>query len=214
MKKRFRDVIGDTPFIPIVEIEHPESVHRLCESLIAGGLFCLEITLRTPLARTAIRDAATAYPMMAIGAGTILSGNDIVAAAEDGAAFAVSPGSSRSIYDAAEETTLPLLPGIANPTDAINALERDYRYVKFFPAEAGGGVQTIASFSGPFPSLRMCPTGGLTLTNSKDYLSLQNVFAVAGSWVTTREAIVSGEWEEIRARAAVAAKLSGYNVTQ
>lgn len=194
------------PVIPVLVIEEAAQARPLAEALVAGGLPVLEVTLRTPAALRAI-EAMAAVPGAVVGAGTLLSPQDIRAAQGAGAAFGVSPGSTDRLLDAAAEAALPLLPGVATASEAMRAMERGHRLLKFFPAEAAGGAAMLAALAGPLPMLRFCPTGGIGPDNAADYLRLGNVACIGGSWVAPRALVTAGDWEGIRRLAAAAAAL-------
>jgi 2-dehydro-3-deoxyphosphogluconate aldolase/(4S)-4-hydroxy-2-oxoglutarate aldolase len=142
-----------------------------------------------------------------VGAGTLLTEKDVEAAKEAGATFGVSPGATRRLLDACEANDLPLLPGAATPSEAMQLLERGYSVQKFFPAEANGGVPVLRAWGAPLPQVRFCPTGGVSLGNARDYLALPNVLCVGGSWVAAAAMVRSGDWEGIARLAAEAATL-------
>lgn len=194
------------PVIPVLVVEDADTAADLAQALVAGGLPALEVTLRTPAALDAIR-AMAAVPGGVVGAGTLLTEKDVEAAKEAGATFGVSPGATRRLLDAAEANDLPLLPGAATPSEAMHLLERGYSVQKFFPAEANGGIPTLRAWGAPIPRIRFCPTGGVSLANSRDYLALPNVLCVGGSWVAPPAAIRARDWAAVTRLAAEAAAL-------
>jgi len=194
------------PVIPVLTIARVEDARRLAEALVAGGLFALEVTLRTPAALDAIRAMADVKGAV-VGAGTVLNATDFAAAHEAGARFIVTPGlSDRVIADAGAAGT-PILPGIATATELMRGLDLGLAHFKFFPAEQAGGGSMLKAFAGPFAAARFCPTGGVTTGNASSYLSLPNVLCVGGSWIATPEQIAAGDWAGITARAGAAASL-------
>lgn len=194
------------PVIPVLVIEDAARAGPLARALVSGGLPALEVTLRTPAALEAIREMA-AVEGGVVGAGTLLTEEDVERAKEAGASFGVSPGATRRLMDACEANDLPLLPGAATPSEAMALLERGYTTQKFFPAEANGGVPVLRAWAGPLPQVRFCPTGGVTLANAGDYLALPNVACVGGSWIAPAAMLRAGDWEGIARLAAEAAAL-------
>ncbi|WP_296762493.1 bifunctional 4-hydroxy-2-oxoglutarate aldolase/2-dehydro-3-deoxy-phosphogluconate aldolase [Sediminimonas sp.] len=196
------------PVIPVLVIERAEDAAPLARALVAGGLPVLEVTLRTDAALDAIA-AMAAVPGATVGAGTVLSPDDMARARAAGAAFAVSPGQTGALLDAADASSgLPLLPGAATATEAMALLERGYTVQKFFPAEPAGGAAMLKALAAPLPQVRFCPTGGIGLDNAPGYLGLPNVACVGGSWVAPPGLIHRGEWAAIEALAGQAAALS------
>ncbi|MDG0979015.1 MAG: bifunctional 4-hydroxy-2-oxoglutarate aldolase/2-dehydro-3-deoxy-phosphogluconate aldolase [Halieaceae bacterium] len=202
------DFIMAAPVVPVLVIDDLESAIPMAEALVAGGLPALEITLRTGCALDAIERIAKAVPNAFVGAGTVCNGDQLRACKDRGAQFIVSPGSSQSIFNAAKETALPLLPGVSSASEMIAAMDAGYDILKFFPAEANGGAKALKAYSGPFPHVRFCPTGGINPANLKDYLSLPSVVAVGGSWLTPKQAVQSKNWDAIRQLAAEAVVLA------
>jgi len=195
-----------TPVIPVLVIESPQQAAPLASALVAGGLPVLEVTLRTPAALEAIA-AICAVQGAIVGAGTVLTSQDAQAAREAGAQFAVSPGSTPRLVEACEALDLPLLPGAVTATEAMLLLERGYDMLKFFPAEASGGVAALKALAGPLPQLAFCPTGGVTPENAGAYLSLPNTLCVGGSWVAPADAMRDGDWARITSLARAASQL-------
>jgi 2-dehydro-3-deoxyphosphogluconate aldolase/(4S)-4-hydroxy-2-oxoglutarate aldolase len=194
------------PVIPVLVIHDAAHARPLAEALVAGGLPALEVTLRTPAALDAIA-AMAQVPGGTVGAGTLLTPEDVKAARAAGARFGVSPGSTPTLLAAAEAENLPMLPGAATATEAMALLERGYSVQKFFPAEAAGGARALGSLAAPLPQIAFCPTGGISLANAPDYLALPNTLCVGGSWVAPKEALASGDWAAIEALAREAAAL-------
>lgn len=195
------------PVVPVLTVESLDTAVPLARALVAGGLPALEVTLRTPCALDAIR-AMVEVAGGVVGAGTLLTPADVKAAKAAGARFGVSPGATDALLDAAEEHGLPLLPGAATASEAMRLLERGYTVLKFFPAEASGGAPALKAFAGPLPQIRFCPTGGVSLSNVKDYLKLPNTICVGGSWVAPADKIASGDWAGIETLAREAAALA------
>ncbi|MCR8547228.1 bifunctional 4-hydroxy-2-oxoglutarate aldolase/2-dehydro-3-deoxy-phosphogluconate aldolase [Salipiger sp. P9] len=194
------------PVIPVLVIDEVAQARPLAEALVRGGLPALEVTLRTPAALEAIAEMA-AVPGGVVGAGTLITPEDVAAAVEAGAKFGVSPGATDRLLDACAEAGLPLLPGAATATEAMALLERGYTVQKFFPAEASGGASALKAIGAPLPQIRFCPTGGVSLGNAPEYLGLSNVLCCGGSWVAPKDKLAAGDWAGITALASEAAAL-------
>jgi 2-dehydro-3-deoxyphosphogluconate aldolase/(4S)-4-hydroxy-2-oxoglutarate aldolase len=177
------DICKLTPVIPVLVVDDTAKAVPLAKALIGGGLRVLEVTLRTENALDVIKEMAAGTTEGIIGAGTLLSKEDVYAAKNAGASFGVSPGITDQILKACAEVKLPLLPGAATPSEVMNLLAKGYSVQKFFPAESNGGVAALKSMLGPIPEVSFCPTGGVTSTNALGYLSLKNVPCVGGSWI-------------------------------
>ncbi len=194
------------PVIPVLVVDDVAHAAPLAAALVAGGLPALEVTLRTPVALEVIAEMAR-VDGGSVGAGTLLTAKDVENAKKAGATFGVSPGATDRLLDACEANDLPLLPGASSASEAMRLLERGYTVQKFFPAEAAGGVPFLKSLSSPLPQIRFCPTGGVSLSNANDYLSLPNTLCVGGSWVAPGDLVRSGDWAAITALARTAAAL-------
>jgi 2-dehydro-3-deoxyphosphogluconate aldolase/(4S)-4-hydroxy-2-oxoglutarate aldolase len=179
----------------------------MAKALVAGGIRAIEVTLRTPAALDAIRAVAAEVEGAVVGVGTVLDGTQLEAAREAGARFAVSPGASPRLLDAADEHDLPLLPGAATAGEAMTLLERGYCHLKFFPAVPAGGARLLAAWASPLPQIRFCPTGGISLANAPEFLALPNVACVGGSWLTPKNKLETGDWSGIERLAREAASL-------
>ena len=191
--------------IAVVNLEDWRSGPPVARALVAGGVSAVEITLRTPAGLEAVRAAAAEVPDAVVGAGTCLTTDDLDAAAAAGAAFAVSPGLSLPLLPHATCLALPYMPAVATASELMTGLETGYRTFKFFPAVPAGGADYLKALAGPFGTARFCPTGGVTLSNAKDFLALETVACVGGSWLTPADAVRDGDWRRIEdlARAAV-----------
>ena len=189
--------------IPVIAIESAEQAVPLADALIAGGLPVAEITFRTAMAAEAMQRIARERPELLLGAGTVTSAEQVRIAKDCGAKFAVAPGFNSQVVAAAQEAGLPFAPGVMTPSDVENALTTGAKLLKFFPAEAAGGIGMLKSLAGPYAHLgvKFIPTGGIGLQNFEHYLELSTVLAVGGSWVATRGDISAGNWEEISRRA-------------
>ena len=162
-----------------------------------GGIRVLEVTLRTPAAIDVIKRIAKEVPDSLIGAGTVTNAQQLKAVVEAGAKFAISPGMTADLLKAGMDAEIPLIPGISSTSDLMKGKDAGYTHMKFFPAEASGGVKAIKSISGPFPDVTFCPTGGIGPNNYNDYLALNNVKCVGGSWLAPDDAIEAGDWARI-----------------
>lgn len=197
------------PVVPVVIVHELAQAVPLARALVKGGLPAVEITLRTPAALEAIRAIAAEVPGALVGVGTVLEAGQLKAAQDAGARFAVSPGATPRLLDAAAGEGLPLLPGLATASEAMALIERGYRFAKFFPAEPAGGAAYLSALASPLPQLSFCPTGGITLESAPRYLKLPNVVCVGGSWMVSRDRIAAGDWDAVAAAASAAAKLRG-----
>ena len=196
------------PVIPVVVIHDAKLAVPMARALVTGGTPAIEVTLRTPAALDAIRAIAAEVEGAMIGVGTVLNARDLDAAYKAGARFAVSPGSSPRLLDAADDSELPLLPGVATASEAMALLERGYRHLKFFPAVPAGGYKLLGAWASPLPQIRFCPTGGISLTSATDFLRLPNVICVGGSWLTPADKLAAGDWAGVELLAREAAGLS------
>ncbi len=190
------ETCSKAPVIPVIVIENTNHAKPMAEALIAGGLPVLEVTLRSDAALASI-EAMSEVEGGIVGAGTLMSAKDVKAAKKAGAQFGVSPGTSQAVLDAALEEELPMLPGAITPSEVMRLLEMGYDMLKFFPAEAAGGIQMLKSFSSPIPQARFCPTGGISEKNFRDYLALPNIVCVGGSWVAPKGLVEAGDWAGI-----------------
>ena len=183
--------------IPVVAIENAADAVRLGDALIEGGLPCAEITFRTAAAASAIRTLCNSHPGILVGAGTVLTKSDAEIAVDAGASFVVTPGFDGGLVDWCLDKSVPVIPGVMTPTDINAAINKKLKVLKFFPAEAAGGIKTLKAISGPYGSIKFVPTGGITLGNLEDYLSLPNVVACGGSWLVNKDQISRGEFDKI-----------------
>lgn len=201
-------ILQRAPVIPVVIIDDLADAIPLARALIAGGLPVIEITLRTTHGLDAIRAIAAELPEAIVGVGTVLEPSQLTAAARAGARFAVSPGFTPRLLDAAENAGIAPLPGASTASEAMTLIERGYRFAKFFPAEPAGGSAFLAAIASPLPQLSFCPTGGITLDSAPRYLKLPNVACIGGSWMVGRATIAAHDWNAITASAAQAAALN------
>jgi len=204
-----RQVMSAAPVIPVVTVDDVGFAVKLARALVAGGLPSIEVTLRTPNAIEAIGAIAREVEGAMAGAGTVLDHAQIEAVEKAGGHFMVSPGFAPDLLAAAQNSPLPLLPGISSASEAMQLAEKGYTYLKFFPAGPAGGPDYLKSIGAPLPQFKFCPTGGINLENASDYLKLANVLCVGGSWVAPTELINSGDWGAITKLAKQAAALPG-----
>jgi 2-dehydro-3-deoxyphosphogluconate aldolase/(4S)-4-hydroxy-2-oxoglutarate aldolase len=190
-------LVARTPVIPVLTIERAADAVPLARALVAGGLPVIEVTLRTKAALDAIRAIAAEVPDCVVGVGTVLRATDITAAIAAGAKYLVSPGTPAELAAALADCGIPVLPGCATVSEAMVLGARGFKVLKFFPAEASGGVAWLKSIAAPLPELKFCPTGGIDSKNIATYLACPNVLAVGGSWVAPKDAIASGDFARV-----------------
>jgi 2-dehydro-3-deoxyphosphogluconate aldolase / (4S)-4-hydroxy-2-oxoglutarate aldolase len=200
-------IMALAPVIPVLTVMSVEDGLAQAKALVAGGLYAIEVTLRTPSALAAIRAIAKAIPDAVVGAGTIVSAGQIDEAVKAGARFLVSPGAPASLAKAAAEAPVPFLPGCATASEAMALRELGFKALKLFPAEAVGGAKLIASLAAPLPDLSFCPTGGIDLAKAPEYLKLPNVPCIGGSWMLQKAALERGDYLAVEALARDAAEL-------
>ncbi|MGB1011462.1 MAG: bifunctional 4-hydroxy-2-oxoglutarate aldolase/2-dehydro-3-deoxy-phosphogluconate aldolase [Thiolinea sp.] len=203
-----RELCQKVPVIPVLVVDKVSQARPLAETLVAAGLPVLEVTLRTPVALEVIREMS-AVPGSIVGAGTVLTATDVSAVKAAGAEFAVSPGATDNLLAAVNDHDLPLLPGAVTSSEVMGLMEKGYDMLKFFPAEAAGGVSLLKSLGGPLPDVSFCPTGGINAKTAADYLALSNVLCVGGSWVTPKAMVEAGDWAGIAALARATVALRG-----
>ena len=196
-RERVRSVLSASPLIPVITINHPDEAVPLCQALVDGGIRVLEITLRTPHGLKAIEQVREAVPQAWVGAGTVTSIAQYREVESAGAQFVITPGVTEAILEFGLTSDAPLLPGIATISELMIGYNLGYREFKFFPAEVAGGIPALKAFAGPFPDVTFCPTGGIRRDTAKDYLALDNVSAVGGTWLTPGDLIASGDWDRI-----------------
>src|ERR1700722_17407874 len=190
-------IMALAPVIPVLTVASVEDGLAQAKALIAGGLYAIEVTLRTPSALEAIKAIAKNVPKAVVGAGTIVSADQINQAVAAGAKFLVSPGAPAGLAKAAAQSPVPFLPGCATASEAMALRELGFHALKLFPAEAVGGAKLLASLAGPLPDLRFCPTGGIDLAKAPSYLGLPNVLCVGGSWMLPKAALAAGNYAEV-----------------
>ena len=200
-------ILRRAPVLPVLAIERLDDAVPLARALVDGGLPVLEVTLRSDVALEAIRRIVDEVPDAIVGAGTVLSATDLDAVARAGAVFAISPGATDALYEAAAGIAMPWIPAVATASEVMVGLDHGHRRFKFFPAEAAGGVAALKGFAGPFPQVRFCPTGGIDGERAPRYLALPNVATVGGSWMVPGDALAARDWARIGALAREAAAL-------
>ena len=200
-KREPAEILSMSPVIPVMVIKKLEQAVPLARALVAGGVKVLEITLRTAVAVDAIAEISREVPDAVVGAGTVTTPEDLNAVAEAGAVFAISPGLTPELLEAANNGSIALIPGISTISELMTGLSRGYDHFKFFPAEAAGGIKMLKAIAGPFSKVTFCPTGGISPANYRDYLSLANVACVGGSWIVPDEAVERENWDRITALA-------------
>ena len=200
-----RDYLALSPVVPVLTITDAEDAVPLARALLAGGLGVLEVPLRTPAALEAIKRIAGEVPDAVVAAGTVLTPDGLKRAAEAGAKFAFSPGLADFML---EEGPIPVIPGVATPSEVMKCLAKGFDTLKFFPAVPAGGVGALKALYGPFPEARFCPTGGIDHDNAGEFLNLPNVLCVGGSWPAPAKAIEGKYWDGIETLAAKAAALA------
>ena len=195
--QRLDQICATIPVIPVLTLDNPEQAIGIGKALVAGGLTVLEITLRSNYGLSAIKLLKQALPKAIIGAGTVLTPEQYDACVEAGADFIVSPGFTAELLHHGSRSAVPLLPGIASVSEAMQAMTLGYRRFKLFPAAVVGGVDFLKAIGGPISNLKFCPTGGIKPTNAADYLALNNVMCVGGTWLTPTDAVQQGNWQAI-----------------
>ncbi|WP_299080781.1 bifunctional 4-hydroxy-2-oxoglutarate aldolase/2-dehydro-3-deoxy-phosphogluconate aldolase [uncultured Paraglaciecola sp.] len=196
-KMTSQEIFSQGPVVPVLVIKDVEHAVPLAKALIAGGIKVLEVTLRTEAALEVITRIATEVPEAIIGAGTVTNRSQLQQVIEAGAKFAISPGLTTDLLKAGNEGSIALIPGISSISELMTAADHGYTHLKFFPAEASGGVTALKAIGGPFPDIKFCPTGGISPKNYNDYLALPNVCCAGGSWLAPEEAMINGEWDKI-----------------
>jgi len=202
------NLLRSSCIVPVVVVDDPNAALPLAETLIGAGLATIEITLRTPHALVVIENIAKAFPEACIGAGSVRSATQFAQVKDVGARFAVSPGCSDSLLDAATKHQLPFVPGAVTASEIIRLQERGYSLIKFFPAELAGGTKMLKALGAPLPEARFFPTGGISPELAPGYLKLPNVTCLGGSWIAPVDLIAAGDFKSISALARDAGRLS------
>lgn len=202
-----RSILALGPVMPVIVIDDATDAVPLAEALLEGGLSTIEVTLRTAAALDAMAAIAKSCPQMVIGAGTVLEKDQALQAKDAGAVFAVSPGATPALLEGCDAVGLDLLPGASSASEAMWLYEQGFDSQKFFPAVPAGGASFLKSLASPLPQITFCPTGGITQTTASDFLALDNVICVGGSWLATRDDIAQKDFKAITARAQLASQL-------
>ncbi|WP_121702338.1 bifunctional 4-hydroxy-2-oxoglutarate aldolase/2-dehydro-3-deoxy-phosphogluconate aldolase [Streptomyces sp. E5N298] len=201
-------VLDLAPVVPVVVVDDLADAVPLARALVAGGLPAIEVTLRTPVALDAIRAIADEVPGAVVGAGTVITAEQVAEVVAAGARFLVSPGWTDALLEAMRASGVPFLPGVSTTSEVVALLERGVREMKFFPAEAAGGTAYLKALAAPLPQARFCPTGGISAASAPEYLALPNVGCVGGSWMLPKDAVAGRDWGRVEALAREAAALS------
>ncbi len=192
-----KDLFAQGKIVPVLVIKDVADALPIAEAILQSGIKVLEVTLRTPSALDVIKEIATHLPQAIIGAGTVTNAQMLQQARDAGAKFAISPGLTKDLLKAGQEGDIALIPGISSISELMDGIDYGYDHLKFFPAEASGGVKAIKSISGPFPDIKFCPTGGININNINEYLALPNVACCGGSWLVTDELVKNKNWAGI-----------------
>lgn len=193
--------------LPVVTVHTLDEARRVSEALLAGGLPAIELTLRTPVAMEALAMLKRELPDIVIGAGTVLSVEQMQRSIDAGADFLVTPGTTAEMADALADAVVPVVPGAATPTELLSLMARGFRVCKLFPASAVGGLAMLKGLAGPLSELKLCPTGGIGEDTAADYLSQPNVVCIGGSWMVPKNWLEAGEWDKVRESSAKAAAI-------
>ncbi|MBL8508202.1 MAG: bifunctional 4-hydroxy-2-oxoglutarate aldolase/2-dehydro-3-deoxy-phosphogluconate aldolase [Chitinimonas sp.] len=202
-----RDIMRASKVMPVIVIDRIEDAVPLAQALVAGGIRVLEVTLRTPVALAAVRAIAAAVPDAIVGVGTVTRPEQFAEAKTAGAVFAVTPGLTEELAQAAKAAGIALLPGVMTPSEVIAALGWGFDAMKLFPAEQAGGMGMLKAMAGPFADVLFCPTGGVTVESAPRFLALPNVGCVGGSWLVPKDRIAAGDWRAVTQLAREAAAL-------
>lgn len=195
--------------LPVVVLDDAADAVPLAHALVAGGLRAIEVTLRTPAAHEVIRAIAQEVPQAVVGAGTVLTPRQAESAVASGARFLVTPGTTPELLAGLRSAGVPFLPGVSTVSEAMALLDQGINEMKFFPAEASGGVGFLRALSGPLPQARFCPTGGITAESALPYLALPNVPCVGGSWMMPSDALAGRDWERVATLASETPRTGG-----
>ncbi|MCI8610228.1 MAG: bifunctional 4-hydroxy-2-oxoglutarate aldolase/2-dehydro-3-deoxy-phosphogluconate aldolase [Firmicutes bacterium] len=194
---QMKEKIGAMAVVPVVVLKSEEEALPLAKALIDGGLPCAEVTFRTDAAEGSIRQISQTYPHMLVGAGTVLTVEQVKRAVAAGARFIVCPGFDAEVVDYCMENEIPVFPGCVTPSEIMQAVKRGLDVIKFFPAEQYGGLGTMKALAGPFPAVKFMPTGGVNLKNLEEYLQSDKILACGGTWMVKRELIEAGDFAKI-----------------
>lgn len=196
--KSIEEIFAELKVVPVVVLDDAKDAEPLAKALVEGGLPCAEVTFRTEAAAESIRIMTEVYPDMLVGAGTVLTTEQVDKAVESGAKFIVSPGFDPEIVDYCIGKNIPVFPGCISPSEVAQAVKRGLKVVKFFPAEQSGGLAMIKAMAAPYHMLKFMPTGGINTENLKEYLACDKILCCGGSWMVKGDMIKAGEFEKIK----------------
>ena len=196
--KTIEEIFAELKVVPVVVLNDVKDAAPLAKALVEGGLPCAEVTFRTDAAAESIRIMAEAYPDMLVGAGTVLTTEQVDRAVEAGAKFIVSPGFDPEIVDYCIGKNVPVFPGCISPSEVAQAVKRGLKIVKFFPAEQAGGLTMIKAMAAPYNMLKFMPTGGINTKNLKEYLACDKILCCGGSWMVKGDMVEAGEFDKIQ----------------
>jgi 2-dehydro-3-deoxyphosphogluconate aldolase / (4S)-4-hydroxy-2-oxoglutarate aldolase len=206
-QQKAEQLLRDAGILPVVTVDSVEQARRLADALLEGGLRSIELTLRTPAALDALAALKRDLPDIVVGAGTVLTTEQIRQSIDAGADFLVTPGTPPAMADALAQSAIPVVPGGATPTEFLSLLARGFRVCKLFPANAVGGLAMLKGLAGPLAELKLCPTGGISEANAAEYLAQPNVVCIGGSWMVPKDWLASGAWDKVREASAKAAAI-------
>lgn len=206
--KTIEEIFAELKVVPVVVLDDVKDAEPLAKALVEGGLPCAEVTFRTEAAAESIRIMTEVYPDMLVGAGTVLTTEQVDKAVGSGAKFIVSPGFDPEIVDYCIGKKIPVFPGCISPSEVAQAVKRGLKVVKFFPAEQSGGLAMIKAMAAPYHMLKFMPTGGINTENLKEYLACDKILCCGGSWMVKGDLVKAGEFDKIRELTAEAKKLA------
>lgn len=192
-----KEILKISPIVPVIALDHVSDALPLADALMEGGIFIMEITLRTDAGLGSIEAIASSLPQMNVGAGTVLNRHSFTQSIDHGAQFVFSPGISEELIQSATDLNTPFIPGVATASEIMMAYNHGLEQCKLFPATVAGGIDALRAFAGPFGSMEFCPTGGINVDNFIDFLKLSNVVCVGGSWIVPTSAIKEKNFKQI-----------------
>lgn len=202
-------ILRTAGILPVVTVDSIDQARKLADALLTGGLQAIELTLRTPVAIEALAALKKTLPDIVIGAGTVLTTDQIKRSIDAGADFLVTPGTPPALADALAQAAIPVVPGAATPTELLSLMARGFRVCKLFPATAVGGLAMLKGLAGPLAELKLCPTGGIGENDAADYLAQPNVVCIGGSWMVAKEWLAAGDYAKVTESSARAASIVG-----